>query len=207
MNMEQESSTRKTILKMLKTEGPLSVSEMAKRLEITEMAVRRHVHTLERDGYIDSHIVRQSMGRPMHVYRLTEAAEVLFPKNYHSLALDLLGELEDERLVGQLFDRRKDKLLQKYAAGMAGKSLAERVSRLADIQNANGYMADWMQTESGFELREFNCPISQVANRYNEACDCERQLFEQLLDAQVKRTECLAKGDGKCVYRIDDMSE
>ncbi|WP_420817769.1 helix-turn-helix transcriptional regulator [Paenibacillus ginsengarvi] len=202
MDMEQESSTRRTIVKMLKTSGPLGVSEMAKRLSITEMAVRRHLNTLERDGYIDSHIVRQSMGRPMHVYRLTEAAEDLFPKNYHTLALDLLGELGDEETVGKLFGKRKEKLVQKYEPGMEGKSLEEKVEKLADIQNANGYMVDWDRTENGFVLQEFNCPISQVANRYGDACECEQQLFEELLGADVERTECLAKGDGKCVYRI-----
>lgn len=178
------------------------MSEMAKRLEITEMAVRRHLNTLERDGYIDSHIVRQSMGRPMHVYRLTAAAEDLFPKNYHTLTLDLLGELGDDRTIGSLFGKRKDKLLQKYEPGMEGKTLEERVEKLADIQNANGYMVDWERTKDGFVLQEFNCPISQVANQYNEACECEQQLFEELLDAKVERTECLAKGGGKCVYHI-----
>ncbi|TMV48508.1 transcriptional regulator [Paenibacillus mesophilus] len=205
--MEQESSTRKTIVKMLKTGGPLGVSEMAKRLEITEMAVRRHLNTLERDGYIDSHIVRQSMGRPMHVYRLTEAAEDLFPKNYHTLTLDLLGELGDDRTIGQLFGKRKEKLLQKYEPSMEGKTLEERVEKLADIQNANGYMADWERTEDGFVLQEFNCPISQVANQYNEACECEQQLFEKLLEVKVERTECLAKGGGKCVYHIGTKKE
>lgn len=202
MNMEQESSTRKTIVKMLKTGGPLGVSDMAKRLAITEMAVRRHLNTLERDGYIDSHIVRQSMGRPMHVYRLTEAAEDLFPKNYHTLALDLLGELEDEQAVGKLFEKRKEKLLQKYEASMEGMPLEERVEKLADIQNANGYMVDWERMEDGFLLQEYNCPISQVANQYGEACECEKQLFEGLLKTKVERTECLAKGGGKCVYHI-----
>lgn len=201
--MEQEFSTRKTIVKMLKTGGPLGVSEIAKRLDITEMAVRRHLNTLERDGYIDSQIVRQSMGRPMHVYRLTEAAEDLFPKNYHTLALDLLNEINDDQAVGALFSKRKDKLLQKYESSMEGKTLEERVGKLADIQNANGYMADWERTEDGFVLQEYNCPISQVANRYNEACECEQQLFEKLLETKVERTECLAKGGGKCVYHIE----
>jgi predicted ArsR family transcriptional regulator len=198
MNMEHDTSTRKTIVKMLKMRGPLGVGEMARQLGITEMAVRRHLNTLERDGYIDSQIVRQSMGRPMHVYRLTEAAEDLFPKNYHALTLDLLGELEGEGAadVGVLFGKRKVKLAQKYGPVMEGKPLKERVAALADIQNANGYMVD------GFELKEHNCPISQVANRYNVACECEQQLFEGLLQADVQRTECLANGGGKCVYKI-----
>ena len=205
MNMSPDTSTRKTIVKMLKTSGPLGVSEIAKRLGITEMAVRRHLNTLERDGYVDSALVRQSMGRPMHVYRLTEAADDLFPKKYHSLALDLLGELEDDasgRMIELLFERRKEKLLRNYGAKMEGHSFPEKVAKLAEIQNANGYMVEMESRDEHFLLKEYNCPISQVASRYEEACESEKKLFEQLLDANVERLECLAKGGGKCVYQI-----
>lgn len=208
--MEQESSTRQTILTMLKTSGPLHVGEMARRLGVTEMAVRRHLHTLERDALIESSLVRQPMGRPMHVYRLTEAADELFPKNYGVLALDLLMELsedEGEERVDRLFEKRRDKLLSKYAKSMEGKPLEAKVAALADIQNANGYMAEWRQGAEGeFVLQEANCPIAQVARQFNQACQCELQLFQRLLEADVERTECLAKGGGKCVYVIQPNS-
>lgn len=207
--MEQESSTRKTIMTMLKTDAPLHVGEMARRLGITEMAVRRHLHTLERDGLIESTLVRQPMGRPMHVYRLTESADDLFPKNYHLLALDLLTELsedEGEERIDRLFEKRRDKLLNKYAKSMEGKPLDAKVAALAEIQNANGYMVEWEETSTGaYKLEEYNCPIAQVARQFNQACRCELQLFERLLGADVERTECLAKGGGKCVYVIQSI--
>jgi len=206
MTKDQDSSTRKLLLTMMKTRGPLSVGEMAKQLGITEMAVRRHLNTLERDGLIEAKISRQAMGRPSHLYSLTALADDLFPKNYHLLTLDLLGELqaeEGEGVVGRLFERRKQKLYEKYNPLMEGKELSERVAELAEIQNANGYMVDWKEEEGGqFVLNEYNCPITQVANQYKDACQCELALFEKLLDADVERTECLSKGGGKCSYVI-----
>jgi predicted ArsR family transcriptional regulator len=208
MNQELETSTRKVILTMLKTQGQLSVSEMSKQLGITEMAVRRHVNTLERDGLLETKLIRQAMGRPSHVYFLTHQADDLFPKNYHHLALDLLGELledEGQERVDFLFKRREDKLTRKYQSRMQGVSLVERVSELANIQNENGYMVDWQQQSEGrFVLSEHNCPITQVANLYQQACHCELSLFERLLDAKVERTECLAKGGSKCMYVIQN---
>lgn len=208
MNQEQDVSTRKVILTMLKTKGALTVSDMAKQLGITEMAVRRHLNTLERDGLIESKLVRQAMGRPTNLYSLTENADELFPKKYHHLTLDLLGELmEDagEEKVQQLFERRKERLIGRYEAQLQGKPLAERVQTLAEIQNSNGYMVDWTATEDGqFVIHEHNCPISQVANQYNHACHCELLMFESLLDADVKRTECLVKGGMKCSYVIQE---
>jgi predicted ArsR family transcriptional regulator len=206
MNQELETSTRKVILTMLKTQGKVSVSEMSKQLGITEMAVRRHLNTLERDGLLDSQLVRQSIGRPTLLYFLTDHADDLFPKNYHHLALDLLVDLledEGQERIGLLFKRREDKLMSKDQSRMQAMSLEERVSELASIQNENGYMVDWQRNSDGeFTLSEHNCPITQVANQYQQACQCELSLFERLLDANVERTECLAKGGSKCMYVI-----
>jgi predicted ArsR family transcriptional regulator len=171
------------------------------------MAVRRHLNTLERDGLLETKLVRQAMGRPTHLYLLTKQADDLFPKNYHHLTLDLLEELledEGEEKVDSLFKKREDKLVARYQSRMQAKSLGERVSELAKIQNENGYMAKWKQHGDGeFELSEHNCPITQVANRYQQACHCELSLFQRLLGANVERTECLAKGGTKCKYVIE----
>lgn len=210
MSKDQDSSTRKVLLTMMKTKGPLSVSEMAKRLGVTEMAVRRHLNTMERDGLIEATISRQAMGRPSHLYSLTVLADDLFPKNYHLLTLDLLDELlthAGEEQVNRLFEGRKEKMLEKYAEQMKGHSLEERVSELTEIQNAGGYMANWEKTEEGeYILNEYNCPIARVANKYEEACKCELNLFKTLLHADVERTDCMTKGACCCSYRIKPLS-
>lgn len=206
MTKDIDSSTRGVVLNMMKTQGALTVGEMAKQLGITEMAVRRHLQSLERDGLVQSSLSRQAMGRPTHLYALTAKADDLFPKNYHHLTLDLLGELaaeEGDEMVTTLFKRRQEKLQHKYADRMQGKSLDERVQTLADIQNESGYMVQLSTDEKGrYVLEEYNCPIAQVAKKYNDACHCELGLFGQLLDAPVERTECLTKGGAKCTYVI-----
>lgn len=206
MQSNQDRSTRDTILHLLKTNGELSAKELTERLDITSMAVRRHIDNLERDGFVASRTVRQPMGRPTAVYQLTERAEALFPNRYHAVALDLLSELEQESgqsTVARLFERRKDSLYKKYAGYMENRSFEDKVSLLARLQNENGYMAEWERRADGeYVLIEHNCPISQIANKYDHACKCELQLFEELLDAHVARPECLAKGGKKCMYTI-----
>ncbi|MEX2461882.1 MAG: metalloregulator ArsR/SmtB family transcription factor [Paenibacillaceae bacterium] len=206
MSIKNDTSTRKVLLTLMKTRGSLSVNGMAKELGITEMAIRRHLNSLERDGLIEAKLTRQAMGRPMHLYSLTLLADDLFPKNYHQLTLDLLGELNTEinsNLVNLLFEGRKQKFLQKYKGRMEDKTLVDRVAELAEIQNNNGYMVKWEFDDAGqYVLTEYNCPIAQVAKQYNEACHCELSLFQDLLDANVERTECLSKGGNKCTYLI-----
>ncbi len=207
---EQKSSTRKVVLTLLKTEGSLSVSDLSRQLGITEMAVRRHVNTLERDGLIEAKLVRQPLGRPAQLYSLTRSADDHFPKRYHRLALELLSELmeeEGEERVGRLFERRKETMYSKYSGQIEGRDLVEKVAELAAIQNTNGYMTEWSQEKAGeFRLTEHNCPISRVANKYQQACACELALFQRLLGAEVERTECLAEGGAKCVYLIRSVA-
>ena len=206
--MEQKSdlSTRDTILHMLKTEGPLSTKALAAALLITEMAVRRHLGSLEKEGYIESRLVRQSMGRPLALYSLTPRAETLFPNKYSTLTLDLLDELAEEageEMVTRLFERRRDKLKQRYGPALTGATLAERVAALTEIQKENGYMAECEGSGDGkYIIKEHNCPISQIADRYEQACSCELELFSSLLRAKVERTECLASGGCRCVYIV-----
>lgn len=203
----KDTSTRERILMLLKTGGRMNAGDLASRLELTEMAIRRHMYTLESEGSVNIVSVRQTMGRPLHAYELTVQADELFPKNYHLLALDLLDELADDPdtavLIDRMFEGRKKKLLERYEQRMAGKSLAEKVSELAAIQNAGGYMTEVeTQSDGSYMLNEYNCPIAQVAGKYQQACRCELSLFKSLLDAPVERTECLAKGGGKCSYHI-----
>ncbi|HEY2492201.1 MAG TPA: metalloregulator ArsR/SmtB family transcription factor [Paenibacillus sp.] len=210
MNRTIELSTREQIVHMLKTKAPLTAKDITNELQITEMAVRRHLATLERDGYLETSMIRQTMGRPTAVYRLSELAEGFFPKTYHTLTLDLLGELAQESgedMIKILFDRRKSKLQSKYATTMEGLSLSEKVLQLTKLQNENGYMAEYEQHENGdYVIQEHNCPISHIANEYNHACHCELDLFKSILQVDVNRTECLATGGSKCSYVISNPS-
>jgi len=205
-----QTSTRDQILHMLKVKKSLTVSDMAIELGITEMAVRRHLNTLERDNLIKSALVRQAMGRPTHVYSLSQQADELFPRNYHDLTLDFLQDLQEidgTSKVDTLFKRREDRLRDNYRQYVQG-TLEERVEALAEIQNQKGYMVEWEKDpQSGtFYIKEFNCPISQVAREFKQACSCELSLFRRVLEAEVEQTSCMAKGGDNCVYRISERA-
>lgn len=209
-------STRNQILYILKTEGPLSVAELTKQTRITNMAVRRHLQTLEKDGLIEAETVRQSMGRPTSVYRLTKTAEKMFPQNYQALLTDLLYELRQiagEDIIHLLFQRRMHTLKKQYEVNLQGKSIQEQVSVLTKIQNDQGYMAKWEKHDDSnservqFQIIEHHCPIANIANQYQHACHYELKLFESLLHARVTRTACMTEGDQTCCYLIQPRQQ
>lgn len=206
--MTDRSSTRNQILSLLKMEAPLTVSKLARRLEITEMAVRRHLNTLERDSLVRSELLRQSMGRPTNQYYLSKQSEDLFPKSYHAFTLDLLKDIEKnegKKQIDRLFERRCQRMTEAYQESFQGKPLDEQVRTLAELQDQKGYMATWKRLDDQrYELVEHNCPIAEVAQCFQQACSCELSWFRKLLDADVERVECLAKGALKCTYRIEE---
>jgi DNA-binding MarR family transcriptional regulator len=77
----QEHPSRENILLLLKKRGPMSVNELKKELNITGPAIRQHLMFLEGEGLVDHAVKRQSIGRPTHLYKLTEKAEDFFQKS------------------------------------------------------------------------------------------------------------------------------
>ncbi|HZG85341.1 metalloregulator ArsR/SmtB family transcription factor [Paenibacillus sp.] len=213
---EQNPTTRKQIMTMLRKRGPLNANEIAKQLGISDIAVRRHLNNLERDRVIRSETVRQAMGRPTYVYSLTEYAEDLFPKHYSDITLEFLNDvmaLQGPEMIDALFERREARLEQKYKDRLnriempkGADALAARVDELAAIQEERGYMAEWRKAEADgaarFFITEHNCPIHAIAHNYNQACSSELSLFRKVLGAEVEQLECKAKGGQRCVYEV-----
>lgn len=205
---QEETSTRREIINILRTVGPLTVGALGDRLGITHVAVRRHLTSLERDALVCSVQERLPMGRPTRVYSLTEAADELFPKKYGSFTLEVLDflSLNAEEMVEQFFANRGKNMSDKYGPEVtSGTSLSERVARLTDIQTANGYLADWEQGEGDtLVIKEYNCPVHQVSRKYPHACHHELEFFKTVLGTdQVERVECIAKGGSCCRYTIE----
>ncbi|MBB6452480.1 putative ArsR family transcriptional regulator [Salirhabdus euzebyi] len=206
--MEQTKLTTKDrILQLLKKEVKLTVSDLTKHLSITDMAVRKHLIQMEKDGLILSKEVKQPMGRPIQVYSLSEKGELLFPKNYEGLSVEFLKDIEElhgEASIQQLFEKREQRLTRQYVNRMHEKSPNERILEMAAIQNEKGYMADVAQIdESTYELTEYNCPIMAVAKEYKVACKCETSMFKNVLQTDnIKRTTCKTEGNDHCKFII-----
>ncbi|ADU31657.1 putative transcriptional regulator [Evansella cellulosilytica DSM 2522] len=202
------TSTRDLILSILKRKKQLTVSAIALELDITEMAVRRHLNTLERDGIVETSLLRQAMGRPTHVYHLSHNGEEMFPRDYGTLVIELLKDLQEldgQEKIEQLFIRRMERQQQKYEKRLVSKRFDERIYELAKLYNDQGYMVEVTKEEDGsFTFMEFNCPIAEVAKQFPIICEMEHKLFRKLLNTDnIQCHKCLATGhDSYCQYTI-----
>lgn len=203
----QMPDTRRKILQLLKFKGAMTADELSEALKITSMGVRQHLTTLERDGFIKYQTVQRGMGRPSHVYTLTESGDELFPRTYPRFInsfLKAIRALDGEEGLERIFKKRTDQLKAQYRARLADKDLEAQVKELAQIRTEEGYMADWEKLdENTFVLCEHNCAIYQVASHYSQACTYELELFRRMFkEAEVTREKHMVKGDLTCTYTI-----
>lgn len=203
---KQMPATRRRILTLLKEKRELTADELAEILGISAVAVRRHLTKLERDQLVSYKEVQRGMGRPSFVYELGEAADNFFPRRYQELALDVLGTIKGlygKDALDEVFEMRSKSIIDKYRRQINGKTLEIRLEQLTKLREADGYMSSWQPNEDGtYILREANCPIMHVAEECGSACSQDQIILENVLDADVIRTDHLITGGGACCYKV-----
>lgn len=205
------SALRRSILTRLRHDGPSSPEQLAVKLGLSRTGVLQQLHALEAAGLVTRQAVRHGVGRPRHVYDVTEAAQDLFPTNYDGLASGLLAAIHSiggKDLVDGVFEERRRLTHERLRDRMADRlphdaSIADRARELAVIQDEQGYLAEATVGPDGvIRLVERNCAIHRVSAQHAAACQAELDLFRELLGADVEREQHIANGDRCCSYRI-----
>jgi DeoR family transcriptional regulator, suf operon transcriptional repressor len=203
------SSTKQDILQLLLKQGRATVQELAKKLDISPQAIRRHLGELEAEGLILHDSNRVGMGRPQHIYQLSRQGKERFPSRYGEFAvsfLDTLMETVGEQQVREILKKQWQKKVEEYRDRLGNGSLKTRIAKLVELRQAEGYMAELHQledTEEKYILTEHNCAISDVAESYPTVCGHELEMFAALFpDCKVDRTNWINNGEHRCGYLI-----
>jgi predicted ArsR family transcriptional regulator len=202
-------STRRAIVKLLKTEGAMDSASLAKRLGLTPMAVRQHLYALQSEKLVAADEKPVPIGRPAKHWRLTRQANDLFPDAYAELnvaLIDAVGKAFGPKGIERVLDSRLAKQREDYQARIERKApLKERLRQLARARTEEGYMAE-VRTDprGGFLFIENHCPICAAATACQGFCTTELDLFRAVLGpgVSVERTEHILSGDRRCVYRV-----
>jgi predicted ArsR family transcriptional regulator len=204
-------TTKHQILELLKRTGSATVEEAAGSLSVASMTARQHLLGLERDGLVQSEKVRRSNGRPHYLYYLTQKGDEMFPRRFDVLAsilLDEVGALRAEDIDGLnedekrflLVQRAADRLAERYRFPVDGRSLAERVEALTSVLRAIGGFSEWIETEDGYEIRDYNCVFASLINQ-SDGCPGHLRLITQLLQWPA-RHEVVDEGRVHCCRYI-----
>lgn len=198
---------RATIVEHLRRNGDATVGELAARLEVSEVAVRRHLAVLADEDLVTSEVVAGARGRPAARYRLTQTAGRLFPHRYDRFATEVLDFLDAHHGRDGLlaFLRwRVDREVEGLRDAVTAEDLHARLMQLADALSEAGFDASVSEDGESFTLVQDHCAIYDVAKDHPEVCSYEAATFSKVLgsDVQLSRRETLAGGASACVCTI-----
>jgi predicted ArsR family transcriptional regulator len=210
-DLENKNDVRQSVaerlMTLLKTRGEMQASDAGHLLGTTGEAARQQFVKLAKDGLVEAKAVSQGVGRPAQYWQLTAKGHAHFPDAHADLTVQLLQLIRmslGESALDQLITSRESQTLDNYRQAMKGaNSLEERLQRLTAIRTREGYMADWtLQTDGSYLFVENHCPICAAATTCQGFCRAERDVFRDVLEANVERTEHILQGARRCAYVI-----
>lgn len=200
------STQKRQILLRLKHDSSSTLQEVATARGISKVAALRHLAALESEGLVERAYTAGRVGRPRAEFRLSRRSAHLFPQAYTQMSLSALGYIEHRlgrNSVVNLLQQRAHEVYEQNQSRFQKGELPARVTELAHVREEGGYMAEVGRRKRGTtEMLEHNCPILAIAEKYPEACDVERRMFESLLRANVEVAHRVIAGDPVCRFLV-----
>ncbi|MEI6176500.1 MAG: hypothetical protein WCS43_06380 [Verrucomicrobiota bacterium] len=185
----------RAVLEELKLSGETSVSDIARSLGGSYMAIKTHCEELTKAGYlVRTRLPRAEVGRPEIFYSLSTKADALFPQAGADFTLELLegvrlmfGESAPEKLLFQYFQKQSDgleKRLEKL------QTIKEKAAKIAALRTQQGYAGFCKQDpDEPLRIVELHNPLQRIFERYPRAVTMEVRMLEHLLGCKITRRE------------------
>ena len=197
--------TRFAVLETIRSQGNATVASIADALGISAISIRHHLTSLQGEGLVKVELERHQVGRPRHVYSLTEAAQRYFPTKYHVLVERLLDELKatlaPEQVEG-IIDKLATNVAARYDRAHVEGTLEDRLQHLVEILGEEGFIAAIQRTDNMTVLTELSCPYVYVGQRHPEVCRIDHTIIRSILGVDVEQTSCVLHGDRSCTFSV-----
>jgi DeoR family suf operon transcriptional repressor len=202
---------RGDVLVAVKRSQPITANELAADFGLTPNALRRHLKELEAEGLVGCVRQVRGVGGPRLAYSLTEAGEALFPRSYDTTLATLLDTVREQRGadgVVELFRAQWERVAVGAKEQLAALPLNERTQLLSELLSSHGYMAESDALPNGEEtlIREHNCVLRAVAEKFPEVCVAEERFLAEFLGAVVERRKHIASGASCCEYCVKEQT-
>ena len=204
------SQTRETILQTLLARSSCTVKELAEAAGISPVSVRHHLGKMQIDGLLCIEEVKHGVGRPHQLFSLTEEAHELVPTRYLRLTNRLLDQMKESLPLlyyEGVLTNIADAMAEDYAGQLEGLPLTERLVRLLELLNEEGFTADWERSEDGVVIRAFSCPYIAIGQKHPEVCMIDQTFIAKGLSLPVEQVQSLLNGDAHCAFSVQLTSE
>jgi predicted ArsR family transcriptional regulator len=195
-------------------DGEKSVTFLSLSIGINKTAIKEHMDTLERMGYVKSFFKREGAGRPSKYYEISSSGMELFPKKYSELMVAFMDEFRKEygeMKLNLILGKVADKLMEN--AGLMSQSNItqernEKITRLkafVDALNKLGYYARMEINGETVRIIRHNCIFYEMAkNNGKVICDVlGKDMIEKSGETKFTMIEKFSDGGNKCIVEVD----
>ena len=200
------TSSDVAVLDLLRTGGPMKVTQLVTATEVTATAVRQRLKRLMRQNLVERVLVRGGRGRPSHGYALTEKGRRQTGSNFADLSIALWAEIraiDDVEVRRGLLKRLAGRLADIYADRVSGTTLAERMESIK-VLFADRQVAFEVDHSGDLPILTVGeCPYPALAEQDRTVCVMEKMLFSELLGEDVRLSHCRLDGDACCTFETN----
>lgn len=188
---------------LLRENGGMTISALARKLGITGTAIRQRLNRL-----MDSNLVRRDAeskgrGRPSHRYSLTELGQRHVGGNFADLAFALWEEIRsipDADVRSGLLKRIADRMANSYQ--VAGKTTKQKMQAVADLFRERDVPITMGQKGELPVLTARCCPYPDLAEQDRGICAMEKMMLSEMVGEHLRLSECRLDGGGCCTFEL-----
>jgi predicted ArsR family transcriptional regulator len=204
--MNLDSKPQRRLMGLLRQDRTgITVDRLAERLAVSRNAVRQHLTTLERDGFVQRGATRPTKGRPEQLYQLTDKGLEQFPRRYSwfaDLLIQTVKRASGAAGLRQAMTEMGQNAAAQIGAGNSGDSLQAKVNNLARVMTELGYEAEALTDRPQPTIEACNCLYHHVAAAHPEVCEFDLALLRGVTGAEVEHEECMVRGGTVCRFRF-----
>ncbi|MCL4346069.1 MAG: ArsR family transcriptional regulator [Candidatus Thermoplasmatota archaeon] len=203
----------KTRILLYLSDGEKSMGGLSSFLQINKTAVKEHMETLERMGYVRSFFRKEKTGRPSKYYEITKMGMELFPKKYAQLMEAFIAEVKDEMgemKLNLILGRVADRIISRNDFNSTGnmterEAKIEKLKSFVDTLNNLGYYARMEIDGEIVRIIRHNCIFYEMAKTNGKViCDVlGKDLIEKSGEKNFTIVEKFSDGGNKCVVEVD----
>ncbi len=198
-------TTRGRIVEELRQRKSASAVDLAHVFGLSPNAIRQQLVVLERDGLVVEKSVRRGRTKPTYEFSLTTEAEKLFPQHYDKMLSAVLREIKQQfgqEGVTKVFDGITKRTVAKVKERVTAAEPEEKFKQLTQVLRDGGVVAEYSLIDGGFELREHNCPYSEVVKEHPEVCSVIHHVLDETIGGKHVQTESIATGGSECRFEV-----
>src|SRR5688572_16061762 len=184
--------------------SPLTVDDIAAKLQLSASGVRAQITAMERDGVVRRMGRRPGTTRPSQIFELTPEVEQLLSRAYIPLLthlVDVFATGLPARQVDALLRETGRNLARELSGGRPSGSLRSRVAIASELLNAQLGAVTHVEQNGKYVIRGDGCPLSALTGKHPAVCRALESLVKEIVGAPVH--ECCERAQRpRCCFEI-----